>query len=197
MGIAAPLVHHAQEPGVKPVCPVRIGGRHRAGQGTDMVLSIPFVVALEEIFIYRIIIFDIIRLQKITYILDAHPDISQLHLQRHTLLHSRIHRLVAIPSLVLRQTFHIFHHCVISEIISAFQQLHHVHDILANTVLINFLSSFRSPEIRNCLLTIIRVGSWALRSCMAINLHRHRLAVEIRLRIERHHETVVNRRLLG
>ena len=176
---------------------MRIGGRHRAGQGTDMILSIPFVVALEEIFIYRIIIFDIIRLQEITYILDAHPDISQLHLQRHALLYSGFHRLVAIPSLVLRQIFHIFHHRVVSEIISAFQQLHHVHDILANTVSVNFLFFFRSPEIRNCLLTIIRVGSWALRSCMAINLHRHRLAVEIRLRIDRHHETVVNRRLLG
>ncbi len=73
--IAAPLVNHAQKPGVKPVCPVRIVGRHRAGQGTDMVLAIPFVVALEEIFIYRIIILDVIRLQKIPYILDAHPDI--------------------------------------------------------------------------------------------------------------------------
>ena len=162
-----------------------------------MILSIPFVVALEEIFLYRIIVFDIIRLQKITYILDAHPDISQLHLQRHALLHSRIYGLETIPTFLLRHVFHEFHHRVVSEIISTFQQLHHVHDILANTVLVNFLSSFWSLEIRNCLLIIIRAGSWALRTCMAINLHRHRLAVEIRLRIKRHHETVVNRRLLG
>ena len=42
-----------------------------------MVLPVPFVVALEEIFIYRIIILDIIRLQKIPDILDA---VSYTHL---------------------------------------------------------------------------------------------------------------------
>ena len=179
---------------------MRIGGRHRAGQGTDMILSIPFVVALEEIFLYRIIVFDIIRLQKITYILDAHPDISQLHLQRHALLHSGFHRSVAIPSLVLRQIFHIFHHCVISEIISAFQQFHHTHNVASHAVLILFLVvilCFGCFGISYHLLIISRAWSKILRTCMAINLHRHRLAVEIRLRVERHHETVVNRRLLG
>ena len=195
MGKAAPLVNHAQKPGVEPVCPVRIVGRNRTSQGTDMVLPVPFVVALEEIFIYRIIILDIIRLQKIPDILDAHSDISELHLQRHALLHSRIHRLETIPSLLLRHVFHEFHHRVVSEVIFTFQQLHHAHDILANAVLVNFLFFFRSIGTRNHLLIIFRVESLVLRVHVAVNFHRYRLIVEIRFRIERHHKTVVHRRL--
>ena len=195
MGKAAPLVNHAQKPGVEPVCPVRIVGRNRTGQGTYMVLPVPFVVALEEIFIYRIIILDIIRLQKIPDILDAHSDISELHLQRHALLHSRIYGLETIPTLLLRHVFHEFHHRVVSEVIFTFQQLHHAHDILANAVLVNFLFFFRSIGTRNRLLNIIHIWSWALRTYITVNLHRHRLTVEIRFRIERHHKTVVHRRL--
>ena len=160
-----------------------------------MVLSVPFVVALEEIFINRIIILDIIRLQKIPDILDAHPDVSELHLQRHALLHSRIHRLETIPSLLLRHVFHEFHHRVVSEVIFTFQQLHHAHDILANAVLVNFLFFFRSIGTRNHLLIIFRVESLVLRVHVAVNFHRYRLTVEIRFRIERHHKTVVHRRL--
>ena len=195
MGKAAPLVNHAQKPGVKPVCPVRIVGRNRTSQGAYMVLSVPFVVALEEIFIYRIIILDIIRLQKIPYILDAHPDVSELHLQRHALLHSRIYGLETIPTLLLRHVFHEFHHRVVSEVIFTFQQLHHAHDILANAVLVNFLSFFRSIGTRIHLLIIFRVESLVLRVHVAVNFHCYRLTVEIRFRIERHHKTVVHRRL--
>ena len=160
-----------------------------------MVLSVPFVVALEEIFIYRIIILDIIRLQKIPDILDAHSDISELHLQRHALLHSRIYGLETIPTFLFRHVFHEFHHRVVSEVIFTFQQLHHAHDILANAVLVNFLFFFRSIGTRNRLLNIIHIWSWALRTCITVNLHRHRLIVEIRFCIERHHKTVVHRRL--
>ena len=195
MGKAAPLVNHAQKPGVEPVCPVRIVGRNRTSQGTYMVLPVPFVVALEEIFIYRIIILDIIRLQKIPDIFDAHPDVSELHLQRHALLHSRIYGLETIPTFLLRHVFHEFHHRVVSEVIFTFQQLHHAHDILANAVLVNFLFFFRSTGNRNHLLIIFRVESLVLRVHVAGNLHRYRLAVEIRFRIERHHKTVVHRRL--
>ena len=195
MGKAAPLVNHAQKPGIKPVCPVRIVGRNRTSQGTDMILSVPFVVALEEIFIYRIIILDIIRLQKIPDILDAHSDISELHLQRHAFLHSRIYGLETIPTLLLRHVFHEFHHRVVSEVIFTFQQLHHAHDILANAVLVNFLFFFRSIGTRNHLLIIFRVESLVLRVHVAVNFHRYRLIVEIRFRIERHHKTVVHRRL--
>ena len=195
MGKAAPLVNHAQEPGVEPVCPVRIVGRNRTSQGTYMVLSVPFVVALEEIFIYRIIILDVIRLQKIPDILDAHTDVSELHLQRHALLHSRIHGLETIPTFLFRHVFHEFHHRVVSEVIFTFQQLHHAHDILANAVLVNFLFFFRSIGTRNHLLIIFRVESLILRVHVAVNFHRYRLTVEIRFRIERHHKTVVHRRL--
>ena len=195
MGKAAPLVNHAQKPGVEPVCPVRIVGWNRTSQGTYMVLPVPFVVALEEIFIYRIIILDIIRLQKIPDILDAHSDISELHLQRHALLHSRIYRLETIPTFLFRHVFHEFHHRVVSEVIFTFQQLHHVHDILANAVLVNFLFFFRSIGTRNHLLIIFRVESLVLRAHVAVNFHRYRLTVEIRFRIERHHKTVVHRRL--
>ena len=194
MGKAAPLVNHAQKPGVEPVCPVRIVGRNRTSQGTYMVLSVPFVVALEEIFIYRIIILDIIRLQKIPDILDAHSDISELHLQRHALLHSRIYGLETIPTFLFRHVFHEFHHRVVSEVIFTFQQLHHAHDILANAVLVNFLFFFRSIGTRNHLLIIFRVESLVLRVHVAVNFHRYRLIVEIRFRIERHHKTVVHRR---
>ena len=195
MGKAAPLVNHAQKPGVEPVCPVRIVGRNRTSQGTYMVLSVPFVVALEEIFIYRIIILDIIRLQKIPDILDAHSDIGKLHLQRHALLHSRIYGLETIPTFLFRHVFHEFHHRVVSEVIFTFQQLHHAHDILANAVLVNFLSFFRSIGARIHLLIIFRVESLVLRVHVAVNFHRYRLIVEIRFRIERHHKTVVHRRL--
>ena len=160
-----------------------------------MVLSVPFVVALEEIFIYRIIIFDIIRLQKIPDILDAHSDIGKLHLQRHALLHSRIYGLETIPTFLFRHVFHEFHHRVISEVIFTFQQLHHAHDILANAVLVNFLFFFRSIGTRNHLLIIFRVESLVLRVHVAVNFHCYRLTVEIRFRIERHHKTVVHRRL--
>ena len=195
MGKVAPLVNHAQEPGVEPVCPVRIVGRNRTSQGTYMVLPVPFVVALEKIFIYRIIILDIIRLQKIPDILDAHPDVSELHLQRHALLHSRIYGLETIPTFLFRHVFHEFHHRVVSEVIFTFQQLHHAHDILANAVLVNFLSFFRSIGARIHLLIIFRVESLVLRVHVAVNFHRYRLIVEIRFRIERHHKTVVHRRL--
>ena len=195
MGKATPLVNHAQEPGVEPVCPVRIVGRNRTSQGADMVLPVPFVVALEEIFIYRIIILDIIRLQKIPDILDAHSDIGKLHLQRHALLHSRIYGLETIPTFLLRHVFHEFHHRVVSEVIFTFQQLHHAHDILANAVLVNFLFFFRSIGTRNHLLIIFRVESLVLRVHVAVNFHCYRLTVEIRFRIERHHKTVVHRRL--
>ena len=60
MRVSTPLVHHAEKPRVKPVCPVWIVGGNGAGQGTDVVLAVPLVVAQIEILFYRIVILDVV-----------------------------------------------------------------------------------------------------------------------------------------
>ena len=78
--VGAPLFHHAEEPDVEPVRPVRVVGGHGACEGADVVLAVPFAVAVEEVFVDGVVVADIVRLQVVSHVLDAHADIGELHL---------------------------------------------------------------------------------------------------------------------
>ena len=130
MTVSTPLVNHRQEPGIEPILPIRIIRRHRARQGTDMILAVPLTLTLEQKVFYRIIGRKKIRLQIIAHILDTHTDVGELYLQRHTLLHTGIHRLIAPIILFLRPIFCAFHYRIITEIIFLTQKSDHTHDIV-------------------------------------------------------------------
>ena len=178
---------------------MRIGGRHRASQCPDVVFAIPLALALEEILIDRIIVGDIIRLQKVAYILDAHTDVSQLHIERHSLLHTWIDRCEIMPTVFLL-VFGVFHQNIVSEFISIFQKHHHIHDVVS--------SSRLHANLRFLNLAIVRLPSHEvgrrkflhlfhspfyhlLLAHMMVDFHRNRLGVIIRLSIKCHQEIIL------
>ena len=178
---------------------MRIGGRHRASQRPDVVFAIPLALALEEILIDRIIVGDIIRLQEVAYILDTHTDVCQLHIERHSLLHTWIDRSKIVPT-SLRFVFRVFHQNIVSEIVTISQKHHHIHDVVS--------SSRLHANLRFLNLAIVRLPSHKvgrrkflhlfhapfyhlLLAHMMVDFHRNRLGVIIRMGIKRHQEIIL------
>ena len=106
-----------------------IVGRNGPCEGTDAVLAVPFSKTVEEERLYRTVVFDAVRLQEVSYILDAHTDVGNLDIERHAFLHAGINRLEVAHPRIVRAIFRKFHHAIVAELIAAFQIIDHLKDV--------------------------------------------------------------------
>ena len=156
-----------------------------------MILSIPFPLTLIQKVFYRIIGRKKVRLQIIAHILDTHTDVGELYLQRHTFLHTGIHRLIAPIIFFLRPVFCAFHYRIITEIIFLTQKSDHTHDIVTQlfTVVIHICGRVISIPLINALHRFFCVIK------NFIQRQGQRIFTIIRKRISCHQEIREDRRL--
>ena len=119
-----PLVYHTQEPRIEPVLPKRILRRHRAGQSTDMVLAVPFVVLVPEVVADGVVETYHVRLYVAAHVVVVGIDAIEAYLHRHALQHTVVHRRPWHIVEVVVLTFRIAHDAVVAELVVCIQEVH-------------------------------------------------------------------------
>ena len=121
---AAPLGHHAEEPGVEPVLPVGVAGRYVACQGADMVAPVPFVMYLPEVFVDGVVAFDVVGPHVAAHVVLGYLDAFGAGVEGEGADGAGVCGMEV--KAVVRAVFGVSHHGVVAELVAAAQMVFHL-----------------------------------------------------------------------